>query len=92
MEPRKIPCGVGSKSEMQRNCGQEQGQENVKAVMFVPYTVGSELAKRMRQAESSLHDMTGYRIKIVERSGAKLEDILHKSDPWQGQDCGRDEV
>ena len=40
--------------------------------MSVPYTVGSELAKRMRQAESSLHDMTGYGIKIVERSGTKL--------------------
>ena len=26
----------------------------------------------------------------MERSGAKLENILHKSDPWQGQDCGQD--
>ena len=64
-------------------------KENVKAVMFVPFTEGSALAKRMREAESSLQDMTGYRLKIVERAGTKLEDILTKADPWQGQDCGR---
>ena len=64
--------------------------ETVKAVMFVPYTEGSELARRMREAESNLEALTGYRIKIVERSGLKLEDTLCKADPWQGQDCGRD--
>ena len=40
-----------------------------------------------REAEAKLQDMTGYRLKIVERAGLKLEDILHKADPWQGQDC-----
>ena len=33
--------------------------------------------------------MTGYRLKIVERAGTKLEDILTKSDPWQVKDCNR---
>ena len=59
----------------------EQQQENVKAVMFVPYTVGSILAKQMRDAENTLQSMTGYRLKIVERAGTKLEDILTKADP-----------
>ena len=58
--------------------------------MFVPYTEGSELAKRLRDAEEKLYTMTGYRLKIVERAGTKLEEILHKADPWQGQDCGRE--
>ena len=56
---------------------------------FVPYTAGSELARRMRDAEEKLLEMTGYKMKIVERAGLKLEDILHKADPWQGLDCGR---
>ena len=64
-------------------------KENVKSVMFVPYTRGSKLAKRMREAESTLQDMTGYRLKIVERAGTKLEDVLVKADPWRGQDCAR---
>ena len=32
--------------------------------------------------------MTGYRLKIVERGGTKLVDMLHKANPWAGQDCG----
>ena len=71
-----------TKTRTEVQTGQEQ-KEQVKAVMFVPYTaVGSELARRMRQAESTLQEMTGFRLKIVERSGRKLEDMLHKSDPW----------
>ena len=28
-------------------------------------------------------------MKIVEKGGTKLVDMLHKSNPWAGQDCGR---
>ena len=59
----------------------DENQETVKAVMFVPFTVGSELAKRLREAEAKLQEMTGYRLKIVERSGLKLEDLLLRADP-----------
>ena len=61
----------------------------MKGVLFVPYTVGGELARRLREAEAKLETLTGYRLKVVERSGTKLVDILTKSDPWQGADCGR---
>ena len=61
----------------------------VAAVMFVPYTRKGELARRMREAEEDLGAQTGVKLKIVERSGRRLIDILHKADPWQGQDCGR---
>lgn len=47
------------------------------------------LAKRLREAENKLQDLTGYRLKIVERSGTILEDQVHKSDHWQGMDCHR---
>ena len=43
----------------------------------------------MRSAEENLQILTGYKLKVVERSGAKLEDILHSSNPWSGKDCGR---
>ena len=62
----------------------------VKAVMFVPYTTNSELAKQLREAEEKLLNLTGYKLKIVERAGTKLEDMLPKSNPWQGKDCGRE--
>ena len=33
---------------------------------------------------------SGYRIKIVEESGEKILDILHSSNLWKGEDCGRE--
>ena len=45
--------------------------------------------ERERESEMRMEQMTGYRLKIVERGGAKLVDILHKSNPWAGQDCER---
>ena len=68
----------------------QQDQKRVKAVMFVPYTPYSELAKKLREAEEKLESRTGYRLKMVERAGAKLEDLLYTSDPWRGKDCGRE--
>ena len=69
--------------------GQVGGSSKVKAVMFVPFTRHSELAKRLKENEERMEKMTGYRMKIVEKGGTKLVDILHKSNPWAGEDCGR---
>ena len=68
---------------------EEVVKDRTVSVMFVPYTKGGELARRLRAAEEDLQKQTGVKIKIVERSGRKLVDILHRADPWQGQDCGR---
>ena len=58
-------------------------------VIFVPHTVGSGLAKELKSKEEKLKDLTGERVKIVERSGMKLEDLVAGKDPWRGGDCGR---
>ena len=58
--------------------------------MFVPYTRHSELALRLRDNEEKMEHLTGYRIKIVEKGGTKLVDLLDKSNSWAGQDCGRE--
>ena len=62
----------------------------IKAVMFAPYTVGSQLVKELREAENMLGRSTGSKLKIVERCGNKLMDILTSSDPWRGRDCLRE--
>ena len=61
----------------------------VKSILFVPYTHGSKLAKRLREAEVKLEGQTGHRFKIVEHGGRRLEDMLHKADPWEGKLCER---
>ena len=59
--------------------------------MFVPHTVESGLAKLLREMEYKMEEMTGNRLKIVETSGEKLEDLLTSSNIWKGQECGRDQ-
>ena len=86
---RKMRCTGKMKA---RSAGVSAGAvkvPDIKAVMFVPYTVGSKLAKSLREAEEKLGGLTGYRLKMVEKAGDKLEDLLTKSNPWQGLDCGR---
>ena len=51
--------------------------------MFVPYTPESQLAKKLRQNEEVLAKITKSKLKIVERTGMKLQDVLTKSNPWR---------
>ena len=83
--PRKKPRSEIKNKEQEV----ERDDPTPKAVMFVPYTWNSGLAKELRAAEEELFKLTGYKIKIIERSGTTLEELLHKSDPWQGIDCER---
>ena len=57
--------------------------------MFVLFTKNSELARRFRANEENLFNLTRTRVKIVERAGVKLQDLLTTSNPWKGADCGR---
>ena len=65
------------------------GTNAVKSVMFFPFTAHSELASRLRENEEKMQQMTGYRLMIVEKAGTKLVDMLHKVNPWAGEDCKR---
>ena len=66
-----------------------KNEHPVVSVMFVPHTPGGELAKLLRENEEKISKMTENSIKIVERTGVKLQDTITKSNPWKGQDCGR---
>ena len=58
-------------------------------VMFVSQTPNGELAKRLQQAENKIAKFTGERVRICERGGKTIREILHKSNPWSGGPCGR---
>ena len=85
--PKKRKRGTGN-TNIKR--GDQMKKTKIKGVMFVPFTKHSELATRMRESEEKMSEITGYKIKIVERGGTKLVDILHKANPWAGQDCNRE--
>ena len=67
----------------------KQKDSPAQAVLFVQYTDNGELASRIRDVVQQLRPWTGINIKIVERVGQKLEDVLHKSNPWENLDCNR---
>ena len=63
----------------------------MRGVFFVPHTENSELAKRIRDKLKSFEELSCIRVRIVERTGRKLVDILHKSNPWEAVDCVRED-
>ena len=66
-----------------------EGREKVMSVIFIQHTKNSELAKRMRSKLETIEKVSSIKIKIVERTGDKVVEILHKSDAWSDLDCER---
>ena len=80
------------KEKMKKVAGdKEKKWGDPKAVMFIPYTPNSELAKELRKVEDMMEAMSGMRIKIVEKTGVQLKRILVKTNPWAGTDCLRED-
>ena len=77
------------KEEEQKTDNKKSRVDNTKSVIFCPYTPESELAKRLREVEADMEKMSGYRVKVVEEAGETIKDILHSSNPWRGENCGR---
>ena len=54
---------AGERKDAKKDAGRKEVA--IKAVMFIPFTTGSRLAKNLREAEEKLGSMTGYRLKLV---------------------------
>ena len=79
----------GGKVKMKAATSGSNKLEVITAV-FVARTTDGELLKLMRAAESKLSEMTGYKIKIVEKNGITLGQSLVQRDPFIGWPCGRE--
>ena len=64
-------------------------KKKMQGVIFVPHTMHSELASRMREKLREFEKVSNFKVKLVEKTGEKIEDILHKSNPWDSNDCER---
>ena len=64
--------------------------EMPKSILFVQDTEDSMLAKEIRKVIQELKPWTRLNIKVIERAGERLEDMLHKSNCWENSDCGRE--
>ena len=58
-----------------------------RSVLFVPPTPGGVLAKELRKREEELNKCNEERIKIVEKGGIKVGNMLIKKDPFKKEKC-----
>ena len=65
------------------------GKPKLMGVLFAPYTEMSELAKRWRSRLETFEKVGDLKLKIVERTGDKLTDLLHKSNICEDMYCER---
>ena len=56
---------------------------NKESVMFIPATPNSELKKKIQEEV----DRSGFRIKVVEKSGTRLVRLLQRNDPFKKKNC-----
>ena len=94
--PARTP--VTGRTRVHQKVGQDQGKDKVNkkkttirttTVLFVEQTPGGELARRLRQLEQRLSEVTGWRVKIVERGGTTIKQVLPNTNPWAGAVCGK---
>ena len=56
-------------------------------VLFIKRTPGGRLVNLLRKEEEKLFPVIGHRLKLVEKCGVKLKNVLWKADPWGGIAC-----
>ena len=77
-----------AKSEKKFNCwNTEKSIIQYKTVLFVTPTLGEVLAKELRKREEELNRNNPERIKIVEKGGLKIKDILTSKNPFEKSEC-----
>ena len=73
-----------------RMSGDAEPAPPVTSVLFVPKTQDSGLARGLQEVELRLSAITKERVRVTERGGKSLLQLLHTNDPFAGAPCGRD--
>ena len=73
----------GAESKMK-----EQDREP-QTVLFVEYSKEGELATSMKELTKRLSEVTGFKVKVVERAGGALRDQFPTTTLWDGSSCDR---
>ena len=57
--------------------------------MFVEFSKGGSLQKSMKGVLDRLAPMLGFRVRVTEKGGTSLSDLLSNKNLWKGEPCGR---
>ena len=74
---RKLKNG----ESLEKDILKKEANDKYQTVMFIEYTEGSELARRVRDKLEKIEKVGRIKVKIVERAGAKIVELLHRSNP-----------
>ena len=83
-----------TKWEARDSGGQGRGMSNreTEAIVFVPCTKGEKIHEAIQEVEDDHIKKTNKkRIRVVERGGTKLKDLLCQTDPWANMKCERED-
>ena len=69
----------------------ERTDMKTRTVLFVEQTEKGRLAKSIREVLTRLESLLGFRVKVVERSGTSLRNLMPNTNPWAGSHCSRTE-
>ena len=67
----------------------EKSKVQYKSVLFVTPTPGGVLAKELQKREEELNKNANGRIKVVEKGGLKIKDILGSKNPLKKSNCSQ---
>ena len=86
---------IGEKNKRKGGKFQGRGKEektDIETIMFVPHTPDSALAKMLQEEDDNFRRGTKIkRIKMVERGGTTIKDMLSCSNPWAKEGCDRED-
>ena len=71
--------------------GREQAPPRTRTVLFVEQTNNGKLAKDIRSVLTRIEHILGFRIKVVERTGTSVRNLLPNTNPWAGSHCSRED-
>ena len=61
----------------------QKPERKTAATLLVPYSVGSDLQKRIQRAEDRFCELVGgQRVRVLEKGGDSLNNLLVRNDPW----------
>ena len=64
--------------------------DKIESVMFIPYTPQSALKKQLQETEKAINGRSKVGIiRMIERSGPTMGQLLYNKHPWSKDPCGR---
>ena len=82
---------AGGRWTEQRNRGDSsQARLSTTSVLFVEFSRGGSLQKRMKECLDKISPMLGFKVRVTEKGGTPLSSLLSNKDLWSGVECGRE--